>query len=266
MRPRDLTFRMTPYGVTALYALMGITADPRLGRTPTVAHLESTSVHVDGRDNSREKPDEQGSHLTQGDSRDQRPDLHHVMLDVIVEHQAGIPVLLRPLRGHPNDASDFGQVGTHHRAHLHTAHGLAYLVADRALYRAANLQQFTPTSLTWITRVPATLTEAQEALAHAAPEAMLPLWEGERSQRHASHDGGIAQRWVLIYAERRRPQAQRPAAANAFPKLCRPAFACDADAQPALRACMHDWPATHLQEVVRDDAPFPKKDDLKFPT
>jgi hypothetical protein len=92
-------------------------------------------------------------------------------------------------------------------------------------------------------------TRREMPLAHAAPEAMLPLREGERSQRHASHDGGIAQRWVLIYAERR-PQAQRPAAANAFPKLCRPAFACDADAQPALHACTHDWPATHLQEVT----------------
>jgi transposase len=182
------------------------------------------------------------------------------MLDLIVEHQAGIPILTRPLRGHTNDASDFGQVVTHHRAHLQTAHSLAYPVADSALYRAENFQQFTQTSLTWITRVPATLTEAQDMLATADPEAMLPLMEGYRYQLHTSHDGGIAQRWVLIYAERRRPQAQRTidqdwlhqrtAVAKAFQKLCGTALACEADAQQALHALMQDLQATCLQEVT----------------
>ena len=40
---------------------------------------------------------------------------------------------------------------------------------DSALYSAENLQKLAETSLKWITRVPATLTEAQAVLAQAPP-------------------------------------------------------------------------------------------------
>jgi hypothetical protein len=39
------------YGVTELYRLMAATAAERLGLAPRIAHLERTSVHIDGRDN-----------------------------------------------------------------------------------------------------------------------------------------------------------------------------------------------------------------------
>src|SRR5437773_922459 len=76
------------YGVTALYSLMATTAAKRLGLAPGFAHLESTSFHVDGRYTSDEEPKEHVMHITRGDSREQRPDLNPVMLDLIVEHQA----------------------------------------------------------------------------------------------------------------------------------------------------------------------------------
>ena len=44
-------------------------------------------------------PDEQVVHITHGYSRDHRPDLNQVMLELMVEHQAGIPVLMKPLSG-----------------------------------------------------------------------------------------------------------------------------------------------------------------------
>jgi transposase len=87
-------------GVTELYRLIAVTAAQRLGLTPTFAHLDSTSFHVDGRYNSGEEPDAQVIHITRGYSRDHRPDLNQVMLDLMVEHQAGIPVLMKPLSGH----------------------------------------------------------------------------------------------------------------------------------------------------------------------
>ena len=87
------------YGVTALYSLIAATAAERLGLAPRFAHLDSTSFHVDGRYNSDHAPDEQVVHITRGYSRDHRPDLNQVMLELIVEHQAGIPVLMKPLSG-----------------------------------------------------------------------------------------------------------------------------------------------------------------------
>ena len=55
------------------------------------------------------------------------------MLELIVEHQAGIPVLMKPRSGNSSDTPEFGQVIKDHIAHLHTTYGTTYLVADSAL-------------------------------------------------------------------------------------------------------------------------------------
>lgn len=78
------------------------------------------------------------------------------MLELIVEHQAGIPVLMHPLSGNSSDAQDFGAVVRTHVQQLHLPYGMTYLVADSALYSEANLQQRAQTHMQWITRVPAT--------------------------------------------------------------------------------------------------------------
>jgi transposase len=248
------------YDVTALYSLIAATAAHRLGLTPTFAHLDSTSFHVDGRYNSTEEPDARVIHITRGYSRDHRPDLNQVMLDLIVEPQAGIPLLMHPLSGNTSDAIDFRPVVTEHIAQLHTTYGTAYLVADSALYNEENLQQLTRTRSKWITRVPATVSEAQAALADADPATMIPLMEGYRSQVRTSTYGGVAQRWVLIYSEHRRPQAQRAAEkplltqstaeVKAFQRLSRTVFACEADAQQALITFAQGLHATRLHEVT----------------
>lgn len=231
-------------GLTALYSLIAATAATRLGLTPTFTHLDTTSFHVDGRYNSAEAPDEQVVHITQGYSRDHRPDLNQVMLELVVEHQAGIPVLMKPLSGNSHDGKAFGQVVSDHIAQLQSTYSPTYLVADSALYNAENLHKLAETSLKWITRVPATLTEAQEVLAQAQPATMTLLPDGYRYAVVASQYGGVAQRWVLIYSDHRQPQAQRTVdkqllqhgdrEVKAFKRLCRTAFACEADAQQAL--------------------------------
>ena len=247
-------------GVTALYSLVAVTAAHRLRLTPRFAHLDSTSFHVDGRYNSAEEPDAHVIHITRGYSRDHRPDLNQVMLDLMVEHQAGIPLLMQPLSGNTSDATDFGDVVTAHIAQLHTTYGTSYLVADSALYSEGNLQKLAHTGSRWITRVPATLTEAQNTLVQATPATMIPLRAGYRYQALASTYGGVAQRWLLIYSEHRRPQAQRTVDKHlrqqstddvkAFQKLCRTTFACEAEAQQALNTFTHGLRATVVLEAT----------------
>jgi transposase len=120
-------------GVTALYSLLAATAARRLGLRPSFAHLDSSSFHVDGRYNRDEAPEAQVMPSTRGDSRDHRPALNHVMLDLMVEHQAGMPVWMPPLSGHSSDTRDVGQVVRAHMAHFQTTDGTTDLVADRAL-------------------------------------------------------------------------------------------------------------------------------------
>jgi transposase len=258
------------YGVTELYSLIAATAAERLGLAPQFVHLDSTSFHVDGRYNSDDAPDDQVVHITRGYSRDHRPDLNQVMLELIVEHQAGIPLLMKPLSGNSNDAPAFGQIIQEHIAQLHTTDGTTYLVADSALYSEENLQRLAETRLKWITRVPATLSEAQAALAQADPQTMVPLLDGYRYRALTSTYGGVAQRWVLISSEHRLPQAQRTVdkqllklseqEVKACKRLCRTAFACAADAQQALSTFEHGLQATFLaQSTVHSSARYGKR-------
>ena len=258
------------YGVTELYSLIAATAAQRLGLASRFAHLDSTSFHVDGRYNSDEEPEEHVIHITRGYSRDQRPDLNQVMLDLIVEHQAGIPVLMQPLSGNSSDVHDFGQIITDHMAQLQITYGTTFLVADSALYSAENLQKLAETQTQWITRVPATLSEAQAVLAQADPQTMAPLMEGYRYHVVRSSYGGVEQRWVLIYSEPRQPQAQRTVdtqllkqseqEVKAFKQLCRTAFACEADAQQALTTFAQGVQATFVaQSTVRPISRYAKR-------
>jgi transposase len=257
------------YGVTALYSLIAATAAKRLGLAPTFTHLDSTSFHVDGRYNSDEEPEEHVIHITRGYSRDHRSDLNQVMLDLIVEHQAGIPVLMKPLSGNSRDVHDFGQVITDHIAQLQITYGLTFLVADSALYSAENLQKLAETNLKWITRVPATLHEAQAVLAQADPQTMAPLTEGYRYHVVRSSYGGIEQRWVLLYSEHRQAQAQRTVdtqwrtqsdqEVKAFRTLCRTTFACEADAQQALARFTEGLQTTFLHDSAVCPTPHYRK-------
>jgi transposase len=115
------------YGVTELYRLIAVTAAPRLGVTPRFAHLDSPSVHVDGRDNSTEEPDAHIIHIRRSDSRDHRPNLTQVLLNLIVEHQAGLPLLMKPLSGTTSRASAFGQVVSAPIAQMQTTYGPTYM-------------------------------------------------------------------------------------------------------------------------------------------
>jgi transposase len=259
------------YGVTELYSLIAVRAAKRLGLAPTFAHLDTTSFHVDGRYNSNQAPDdEQVVHITRGYSRDHRPDLNQVMLELMVEHQAGIPVLMKPLSGNSSDAQAFGQLIDDHVAQLHITYGTTFLVADSALYSADNLQKLAETRTKWITRVPATSSEAQTVLAQADPQTMAPLTEGYRYQVVPSTYGGVEQRWLLIASEPRQPQASRTVdkqllkqsehEVKAWKKLCGTAFACEADAQQALARFAHGLQATYLHtHMVRAQPRYGKR-------
>jgi transposase len=144
------------YGVTALYSLLAATAAERLGLAPRLTHLDRTSFHVDGRYHSDDEPAEHVVHIPTGDSREHRPDLNQVMRELIVAHQAGSPVLMKPLSGNRSAGKEFGSIVHEPIAQVQTTYGTTYRVADSALYRDDNRQKLAETHIQWIPRVPAT--------------------------------------------------------------------------------------------------------------
>ena len=85
--------------------------------------MDSTDFHVDGVYNSQSGPsdDTNGQHvilLTNGYSRDHRPDLNQVVLNLIVDNQAGIALHMQGFDGNINDKTAFHQTVKEHVSQL----------------------------------------------------------------------------------------------------------------------------------------------------
>lgn len=235
------------YGVSELYSLIAARAVTRLGLTPKVGHQDITSFHVDGEYNSNDPPSPETGivHITRGYSRDGKPELNQVALELIHEHQASLPVAMQVLDGNQNDHKTMCRsVGTH--IEQLRAVGIGMLVKDSAGYSDNALQAHEEADLKWIMRVPATLAEAKRLLKEVDPKTLQPLVEGYRYVALRSEYAGVSQRWLLIQSEAAKVRASKTltrqllktteAERRAFEKLCRRDFACEQDARRALEA------------------------------
>jgi len=86
------------FGVTELYTHIAAKAVQQLGIIPKQGHMDVSSFHTDGHYNSDDPPEDDAMiHITRGYIRDHREDLNQAALELIIEHQANIPILMRLL-------------------------------------------------------------------------------------------------------------------------------------------------------------------------
>ena len=95
------------YDPSILYSQLAATVVKHLGLPCRFGHLDSTGFHTDGEYNSNQAPEEGVIHIIKGYSRDHRPDLNQVVLQLICEHRAGIPLLMQTLNGNNSDKESF---------------------------------------------------------------------------------------------------------------------------------------------------------------
>ncbi|WP_235603476.1 IS1634 family transposase, partial [Piscirickettsia litoralis] len=81
--------KLYEYGVESLYSQISAYALKLLGLNGKFSHLDSTSFHVDGKYNHEQSEDEHIIHISKGHSRDHRPDLNQVILQLICDGKAG---------------------------------------------------------------------------------------------------------------------------------------------------------------------------------
>lgn len=229
--------------VTVLFALLSAQAVGRLGLAGGVAHLDSTSFHVDGDYNRHDPPEAGVVHITPGYSRDHRPELCQVGLNLIVENKARLPLWMQPVNGNSNDTNRFGRIIESPIGQLQAEHGIRYWVADSALYSAENLQRLSAQSAKWITRGPETLTLACQTLETHAGRGQI-LAPGYLGHSMPVDYAGVSQRWLVVTSVHalqrgvksvdRQLLADRQAELNAWLTLTRQRLACAADAAAAL--------------------------------
>jgi transposase len=171
-------------------------------------------------------------------------ELNQVILNLICENQAGIPVYMKPASGNSNDMEGFKQIVKSHIHSLKAAQASRYLVADDALYVKETLAELHKLAQLFITRVPQTLTDAKD-LIKQAPTLTFEIMENGYSGVWAhSEYGGVPQRWLLVRSEQaykreqhslnKRMLKQADAERKTFKKLAQQAFACETDANNAV--------------------------------
>jgi len=248
-------------GATELYRVIAAQAARRLGLQAKVGHLDTTSFHVDGRYNSSAPPEEGAGviHITKGYSRDHRAELNQVILELITEHQASLPLLMRPLSGNTSDKAAFEHTITAHVGQLQVEQGLEVLVTDSAGFTAACLQAYAANGVKWIMSVPSTLKRAKERVAAVDRSRMQPLTEGYWYLPVRERYAGIPQRWLVVYSEQARQRVAKTVTRElwkrseeerqAFEQLGRQRFNCQEDAEAALASYQQSLRVLEVHEV-----------------
>lgn len=240
-------------GITELFAAVSAHALRRYGIAVRFAHLDTTAFSLQGKyedDESEEDGEPQPITITYGHSKDHRPDLKQAIMGLICANQTCIPAYLSAVSGNVSDKTSMPAMAQVYLAQFEADEDVPVLVADSALYSAETIGKLSQNK--WITRVPATITEAKRRLVETLDEHLLAAdREGYFYTETTSDYGGVDQRWLIVLYEPRREQEQRrldkrimreyDQLGKQAKKLSRQLFNCQADAQQALDNLAQQW-------------------------
>jgi transposase len=240
-------------GVSELYQEIAARVVAYLNLSCNSLNLDTTSFHLDGQ--YEHDINAQTIHITRGYSRDHRPDLNQVVLSLITENQAGIPLYMQAVSGNVNDTETFKKTVKSHLKSLKAAYHNTYFIADSALYTEETIQSLAEQNQLFITRVPQKLKDAKAVLAQASAVSWTELKDGYTGAWFESNYGNVQQRWLLIKSTQAKTREKHILNATIskkteravidFKKLMRQQFACDMDAHKALQ----QW--LECQEFIR---------------
>lgn len=261
-------------GVSPLYQDLAERVVKYLGLPCDLVHLDSTSFHVDGEYQS--DIDAQHIRLTQGYSRDHRPELNQVILNLITENQAGLPVYMQACSGNTNDSESFKKLVKSHIGSLQAAQRSRYFIGDAALFVAETIQSLHEQGQLFITRVPQKLVEAKAILSTYSLDDFIPIEAGYSGTWYESNYGSVPQKWLLVKSEqagkRENHTLQKSilksteASMKSFKKLCQVTYACQTDALMALsrweekQSYVRVAEPLMLEQITHQTRGRPKKD------
>jgi transposase len=222
-------------GVTEIYYHVAAHALKVMGIVNRFAHADTSAFSVEG---AYETEEEKAIKITYGYSKDHRPDLKQAMLGLICANRLSIPVWLETLDGNRADKKALVSMVMAYLRRFSAEEETPYIIADGALYSAENLKALS--RVKWVTRVPATLSQAQEWLTSISLRDMTAGTDGYFYYEQQVSYGDVKQRWLLVLSQKSRErdllQLERAIAREyeeakgALKKLAREQFSCETDA------------------------------------
>jgi transposase len=186
------------YGCPLLFSDLALAVCAQEGIDMRFNHLDTTSVALTGA--YMPDSDEQAITITHGYSKDHRPDLKQVVLELMVSQDGGVPFMSKSWDGNTSDTQIFQERAQALIAAFRRAPTPRYLVADSKLYNednATNLKQ-----LGFITRIPNTLKLVSQVITQALRwDTWHPVTATTRYQRVALGHYGMVQRWLVVSSD-----------------------------------------------------------------
>ncbi|NJR31846.1 MAG: IS1634 family transposase [Chamaesiphon sp. CSU_1_12] len=202
--------KLYKYGLNNLFLTLGLEVIREYNVSTKYSHLDSTSFHLHGRYENRNKEETEEQKLevnrenpifiTEGYSRDHRQDLKQCVLDLIVSSDGDIPIFIRGGSGNESDKAMFGKILVEYSKQVDFE---SIMIADSALYSAKNL--IIIKELKWISRVPLSIKRAKYLVKTVKREELKD--SGIKGYRYLESKviyGGIEQRWMLVESEERK--------------------------------------------------------------
>ena len=188
--------------------------------------------------------------MVQGYSRDAHPELPQVMMQMIVENQAGIPLFMKPQNGNTNDSEGFAKSLNDAESLMKSLKkGLEsqYLVCDAALYTSDNLKDIYVTRenrILFITRAPSKIREVEGMIKRANAEGFEQIRDQYSGRMYDFTYADVPQKILVVKSDAaleregktidRRADKELKSFEAELKKLERKKFSCIPDAMKAL--------------------------------
>jgi transposase len=186
-------------GVTEVFYKVAAHALQVYGITSKFVHLDSSSFHLHGA-YDRQASDEEAITITYGYSKDHRPDLKQVVVQLITNYKSALPVWFEALSGNSNDKKTFTATVKAYCKQL-SGSERAYVVMDSAGFSAATLKAAQEEDVRWLMRVPETLAQAKQLVKDTLEADMSEIEPGYKGKEVECEYAGIKQRWLVIFSE-----------------------------------------------------------------
>ena len=250
-------------GTSEVYRVIAKEALKALGLSGHMSHIDTTTFHTDGK---YEYAHEEGViNITKGYSRDHRPELNQFGLQLIVEGQAGIPIMMEALSGNDNDKTRFKETIRNHISQLKDDFSVQHLGGDSALYCAETIRLMD--GLIWTSRVPETIAKARSLIEeHADSLAQENDGENSNSVSVFTSYADVDQHWIVVYSPqaharalhsvRKQYEKKSMADQRIFDALCKQDFACNIDALAAAEKLAKKLQISAMNELEIEAVPI----------
>jgi len=191
--------KLYEYGITNLFSKIASQSVKILNVASRIGHLDSTAfaVHTE-----YDKSSEDGTiDIVKGHSKDYRPDLNQIALNMIVENRANLPVYIKASSGNQSDKVAFGEIIKDQIKNLKNDFGLEYIIVDSALYTKDNIAKLNQEDIWWITRVPNGLKAVKEMVEKIDLSQFKREDENYSFMEIGSLTNDVNQRWLVIHSK-----------------------------------------------------------------